>query len=148
MSTSSPSDPFVVDPATEDKVLVTRLLDQLADARVVHVIKPWGAEDVLVLPCGALLKVIRVDAGQATSVQYHERKREVIAVIGAYDDGGVHRFEAGPGRGAAIVGEGEIVRVEPHVVHRSVGPAVLVELTTADNADVVRLVDKYGRQGT
>lgn len=122
--------------------LAAQLLDTLEAAVVREVEKPWGFEQII--DCGAfLLKVIFVDEGQRTSLQHHEVKEEVQIVSDAEQDGGMYLYT-----GAAEPehhGEGEIVRVPPGVIHRTVGPCVLIEITTPENDDVIRHADDYDR---
>lgn len=119
------------------------LLREAVHARIQHVEKPWGREYVLRIG-DALLKVIQVNEGGRTSLQHHERKREVIFVLGG--DGvveGTHDqrpdLRDRPSRPYLVV---------PGQMHRSVGPLLLLEITTDDDDDVVRHRDDYGREGT
>jgi mannose-6-phosphate isomerase len=113
------------------------------------VTKPWGHELIFANVPGAFTgKELHVRAGQSLSMQYHERKEEVLAVrsgritleIGeSVDD--LHRVELLPG---------DSVRIEPGLVHRTTAleDSVLLEASTYHPDDVVRLDDMYGRQGT
>jgi mannose-6-phosphate isomerase-like protein (cupin superfamily) len=111
--------------------------------------KPWGHEEVFALVDGRYCgKAIHVTAGQALSLQYHERKDETIAVqsgtarleVGA-DEHDLDEFEIGPG---------DAVHLTPGTRHRitAVTDVVLLEASTTELEDVVRLDDRYGREGT
>ena len=111
--------------------------------------KPWGHEEVFALVedryCG---KALHVTAGHALSLQYHERKDEVIAV-----QSGRALLEVGESEHAMEsfeVGPGERVHLPPGVRHRvtAVTDVVLLEASTTELDDVVRLEDRYGREGT
>lgn len=109
--------------------------------------KPWGYELIWANTDRYVGKVLHVDAGHALSLQYHERKDETIHVLR-----GQMRFWAG--RSAddlreITLAEGESYRVVPGTVHRmeAVTDVDILEASTADLDDVVRLEDRYGRVG-
>jgi mannose-6-phosphate isomerase len=111
--------------------------------------KPWGHEEVFALVEGRYCgKAIHVTAGHALSLQYHERKDEVIAV-----QSGRAQLEVGPSEDALETFElapGERVHLPPGVRHRitALTDVVLLEASTPELDDVVRLEDRYGREGT
>ena len=111
--------------------------------------KPWGHEEVFALVDGKFCgKAIHVKDGHSLSLQYHEEKEEVISVqsgallveIGLHEDS-LESFELSPG---------ESVHLRPGVRHRvtAVGDTVMLEASTTQLLDVVRLEDRYGREGT
>jgi mannose-6-phosphate isomerase-like protein (cupin superfamily) len=113
------------------------------------VLKPWGHELIFANVPGAFTgKELHVRAGQSLSMQYHERKEEVLAVrsgrirleIGE-SAGDLHRVELLPG---------DSVHIEPGLVHRTTAleDSVVLEASTYHPDDVVRLDDMYGREGT
>ena len=88
-----------------------------------------------------------VRAGQALSLQYHERKDEAWLVqsgrasleLGRVgDDSSMHTVE---------IGEGDAFRYRPLTVHRitAIEDTMILEVSTPDLDDVVRLEDRYGR---
>ena len=108
--------------------------------------KPWGSEQIVDL-CGAYcVKYLNVRGGHRLSKQYHERKRETMLLVrGAaalilYGEQGSRKIVMQPG---------EAYPIEPGTVHRVEGmsddPAVILEVSTPELADVVRLQDDYGR---
>lgn len=111
--------------------------------------KPWGHEELFALVPGKFCgKAIHVNAGHALSLQYHERKEEVISV-----QSGRVRCEVGESQDALEAFEllpGESVHLRPGVRHRvtALVDTVLLEASTTQLDDVVRLEDRYGRQGT
>jgi mannose-6-phosphate isomerase len=117
--------------------------------RVRIVDKPWGHEEIFALVEGKFCgKVLHVDAGEALSLQYHERKDEVIAVqhgrcrmqIGEHESGmTTHDLDAG-----------DSVHLAAGIRHRieALTDLVLLEASTTELDDVVRLEDRYGREGT
>lgn len=122
------------------------LADAIATAQPpTYVRKPWGDERIIELD-NVLLKIITVDTGQRTSLQYHERKREVLTVLEVYGPhGGVHVTDPEDPNVVHVYGKGETVIIEPGMVHRSVA-CYLLEITTKDNDDVIRVEDDYGRE--
>jgi len=110
--------------------------------------KPWGYELRWAITDRYLGKVIHVDAGHALSLQYHVQKDEAIPVLRGdldlvlEDDTGevaTHRM-----------GEGMSARIRPGRRHRfvAVSDVDLLEVSSPEIDDVVRLQDDYGRAGT
>lgn len=129
-----------MDESAQRSTLGDRLITLLDELKFRSVQKPWGYEHVLETP-EVLLKIIHVRAGQRTSLQYHERKREVLfltngtgTVLGTVDD---DMGRPRPSWGYVI---------EPGSVHRAVGPLDMLEVTTPDDDDVVRVADDYSRE--
>lgn len=117
--------------------------------RVSRVAKPWGHEEIFALVpnrfCG---KSLHVRAGHALSLQYHNAKEEVIAV-----QSGVITVEVGPSADSLTEFEmraGDSIHLRPGVLHRVTArtDAILLEASTTELHDVVRLEDRYGRKGT
>ena len=116
---------------------------------VARVEKPWGHEDHFALVDGRYCgKALHINAGQSLSLQYHERKEETISV-----QSGRLRFEVGPHEDALEVFDllpGESVHITPGTRHRmtALEDTVVLEASTTELTDVVRLEDRYGREGT
>jgi mannose-6-phosphate isomerase-like protein (cupin superfamily) len=111
--------------------------------------KPWGHEELFALVDGKFCgKAIHVTAGHALSLQYHEEKEEVISVqsgqlrceVGLHEDS-LEVFDLDPG---------ESIHLRPGTRHRvtAVVDTVMLEASTTQLTDVVRLEDRYGREGT
>ena len=111
--------------------------------------KPWGHEELFALVVGKFCgKAIHVRAGHALSLQHHEAKEETISVqsgrlrceVGLHEDS-LEEFELLPG---------ESVHLRPGVRHRvtALEDTVMLEASTTQIDDVVRLEDRYGREGT
>jgi mannose-6-phosphate isomerase-like protein (cupin superfamily) len=117
--------------------------------RVRVVDKPWGREEIFALVEGKFCgKVLHVDAGEALSLQYHERKDEVIAV-----QRGRCRMQIGDHESRMESREleaGDAVHLPAGVRHRveALTDLILLEASTTELDDVVRLEDRYGREGT
>lgn len=119
-------------------------LDRFA-VEVRKVEKPWGFELIWASTekyCG---KILFVRAGEEMSLQFHKEKDETL-----YVHSGRAEFEIGePGRqtDVEVVGPGRAFHLAPGTVHRirAVEDTMLLEVSTPQLEDVVRLEDRYGR---
>jgi quercetin dioxygenase-like cupin family protein len=114
-----------------------------------HVPKPWGHETIWAHTDRYVGKILHVKAGHALSVQYHERKDETVHLL----TGELRYWVQLPGeaelRDQRLVA-GESFRITPGTVHymEAVSDCDILEASTPELDDVVRLQDRYGRQGT
>jgi mannose-6-phosphate isomerase len=119
-------------------------LDRFA-AQVNRVEKPWGYELVYAATDRYLGKVIFIRAGEQLSLQFHKEKDETL-----YVHSGRVEFEIGdPGKpmDIEVVAPGRAFHLPPGTVHRlrALEDSVILEVSTPDVNDVVRLEDRYGR---
>ena len=110
--------------------------------------KPWGWELVWAEAEDYVGKLLFVRAGESLSLQYHEVKDESWLV-----QEGRATLELGDVLGALEtfeIAEGDAFRFRPRTVHRvtAVEDTLVIEVSTPELADVVRLEDRYGREGT
>jgi mannose-6-phosphate isomerase len=110
--------------------------------------KPWGWELVWAEADDYVGKLLFVRAGEALSLQYHERKDESWLVRE-----GTARLELGERDGdleTLEIGPGDAFRFQPGTVHRvtAVRDLLVVEVSTPQLDDVVRVEDRYGREGS
>jgi len=111
--------------------------------------KPWGHEVIWAANELYVGKVLHIKAGHALSVQYHNQKDETIHLVR-----GTMIYRVAQGEGAQMVevpfAEGESYRNTPGVIHQmeAVTDCDLLEASTPHLDDVVRLTDRYGREGT
>ena len=110
--------------------------------------KPWGSELIWALTDRYCGKVIVIETGRRLSLQYHEQKDEAILVLDGRlllhledDDGTMTSRELGAGE-AAHVPVGRRHRYE------AIERVELVEVSTPEIGDVVRVEDDFGREGT
>ena len=111
--------------------------------------KPWGWELIWAETDHYVGKILFVKAGESLSLQFHRVKDEAW-----YVQSGRAKIELGKA-GEAVLSE-EIVaapayfRFEPGTVHRvtALDDTTVVEVSTPELDDVVRLEDRYGRAGT
>jgi mannose-6-phosphate isomerase-like protein (cupin superfamily) len=107
--------------------------------------KPWGHELIWARTERYVGKVLHVKAGHALSLQYHERKDETLFLLR-----GELRFWVGPSADEleeVRLVEGESYRIPPGTVHRmeALTDCDILEASTPELDDVVRLEDRYGR---
>lgn len=103
--------------------------------------KPWGRELILEKNDKYVVKKLEVNPGQRLSLQYHEKKHETMYVL--YGDGSIHL----DGKVKLLLSE-DVVVIPPGVEHRlHAGPRglAILETSTPELDDVVRIEDDYNR---
>lgn len=108
--------------------------------------KPWGHELIWARAENYAGKLLSVDAGHALSLQFHREKDESWYVL----EGRVELELAAAGEKATakeVVTRGAAYRIRPGTVHRirALEDTVILEVSTPQLDDVVRLEDSYGR---
>jgi mannose-6-phosphate isomerase-like protein (cupin superfamily) len=117
------------------------------DARRVE--KPWGWELIWADTDAYAGKLLFIRAGESLSLQFHNAKDESW-----YVQEGRAKLELGATGQAVlnseVIGPGACFRFRPGTVHRvtALEDATIIEVSTAHLDDVVRLEDRYGREGT
>lgn len=116
-----------------------------------HVPKPWGHETIWAHTDNYVGKILHINAGEALSVQYHNVKDETVYLLSGEL---IYRIWEGEGddKQARDVGLkiGDAFRIVPGTIHQmeAVTDCDILEVSTPHLDDVVRLKDKYGREGT
>jgi quercetin dioxygenase-like cupin family protein len=109
--------------------------------------KPWGHELIWAETARYVGKVLHITAGHRLSRQYHRVKDETLLVQTGEMD-----LEVGPATELRTIRmrPGDTFHVAPGLVHRMVAvtDVDVVEVSTPELDDVVRLEDAYGREGT
>ena len=109
--------------------------------------KPWGHEVVWAETPRYVGKLLHIAAGHRLSRQYHERKDETFLVQSGEMD-----LEIGQGADAHVrrMKARDSYHCAPRTVHRMVAvtDVDVIEVSTPELDDVVRLEDAYGREGT
>lgn len=110
--------------------------------------KPWGYEIWYAVTDGYAGKILHVNRGHRLSLQYHERKDEscylhtgrLLLVQGPDADNLAER----------VITAGAVWRNHPGDVHtiEAIEDSDVLEVSSPDLDDVVRLGDRYGRVGT
>ena len=110
--------------------------------------KPWGHELIWAWTDRYVGKLLVIEAGRRLSLQHHEVKDEWIHVLDGRlrltlenDEGQVEQRDLGPGEGAHV-GTRRVHRYE------AIETCRLIEVSTPELEDVVRLQDDFGREGT
>ena len=112
--------------------------------------KPWGYEIWWARTDRYVGKILHLNKGESLSLQFHRVKDETIRLqsgrllfeTGAQgEQGSLRRLEMAPG---------DVVHITPGMLHRMTGieDCDILEVSTPELDDVVRLEDRYGRAGT
>ena len=117
----------------------------MADTKPIRVEKPWGYELIWAHTDRYVGKILHIRKGHALSLQYHVRKDETVHVLA-----GSMRFQTGAeGETLAdrLLHEGESFHITPLLRHRMIAETDcdILEASTPELDDVVRLEDRYGR---
>jgi mannose-6-phosphate isomerase-like protein (cupin superfamily) len=109
--------------------------------------KPWGYELIFAHTDRYVGKILHINPGEALSLQYHEVKDETLHLLsGEYEleveeSGKMVRHAMKPG---------DTYHIAPHTRHRMTTTDTacdILEVSTPELEDVVRLEDRYGRAG-
>jgi len=110
--------------------------------------KPWGHELIWTQTDRYVGKLIVIEQGRRLSLQVHRQKDESVFVVSGRlrlhlegDDGAMLAVDLGPG---------EFGRVPTGRRHRfeALERVELIEVSTPELDDVVRIEDDFGREGT
>jgi quercetin dioxygenase-like cupin family protein len=112
--------------------------------------KPWGYEIWWARTERYVGKILHVNKGESLSLQYHNVKDETIMIQSglllfqtkpAGEEGELRKVEMKPG---------DVFHITPGTLHRmtALEDCDIVEVSTPELDDVVRLEDRYGRAGT
>jgi mannose-6-phosphate isomerase len=123
-------------------------LDRFA-AELERVEKPWGYELIWSKTDSYAGKILFVKAGESLSLQFHKVKDEAWYVL----SGRAELELGGPGErvlNTEVIAGGAAFHFPPGTVHRltAVEDTTIIEVSTPELDDVVRLEDRYGRKGT
>jgi mannose-6-phosphate isomerase-like protein (cupin superfamily) len=129
------------------KTLRARVPARSARVPITRVSKPWGYEIIWAVS-DRYVKILHINAGHELSVQYHNKKDETIHLLSGEI---VYRVQR---NGDDVLDDvhlkvGESYRIIPGTLHQMVAvtDCDVLEVSTPELDDVVRLSDKYGREG-
>jgi quercetin dioxygenase-like cupin family protein len=111
--------------------------------------KPWGYEIWWARTDRYVGKILHVRKGESLSLQYHRVKEETIRL-----QAGLLLLETSPAEAQPLtrleMSPGDVFHIRPGTVHRMTGleDCDILEVSTPELDDVVRLEDRYGRAGT
>ena len=116
-------------------------------AEVKRVEKPWGYEIIWAHTDRYAGKILHINAGHALSVQYHRVKDETIYLLSGQLIYRIWRNDEPTNVDLRI---GQSFRITPNTIHQmeAVTDCDVLEASTPHLDDVVRLHDRYGREGT
>ena len=111
--------------------------------------KPWGHETIWAQTERYVGKILHINAGQELSVQFHQKKDETVYLLSGTISYRVQR-DGSKSLDDVQLKVGESFRVTPGTVHQMVAvtDCDVLEVSTPEVDDIVRLSDKYGREGT
>jgi mannose-6-phosphate isomerase len=117
----------------------------LARTEAERIEKPWGYELVWARTDRYAGKILFLRQGEALSLQYHRVKDESMRIL----SGKIRLFTETPDgeRSERVLGPGECAHIFPGLRHRLEGivDSEVLEVSTPELDDVVRLDDRYGR---
>ena len=113
------------------------------------VAKPWGHETIWAHTDRYVGKILHIRAGHALSVQYHERKDETVYLLRGEMIYWVQTRPDGELEDQKLR-VGDAFRITPGTVHymEAITDCDVLEASTPELDDVIRLKDRYGREGT
>ena len=105
--------------------------------------KPWGYETIWAEAPGFVGKVLHIEEGHRLSLQFHRDKDEAILV----QSGSVELLLEDADGSLLVADTGSWYRILPGRKHRftALTTCDIVEVSTPQLQDVVRLEDDYGR---
>jgi mannose-6-phosphate isomerase len=112
-----------------------------------NVPKPWGHETIWAHTDRYVGKILHINAGQALSVQYHNKKDETVHLL---NGDLIYRVKLGDELEDMRLTRGQSFRITPGTIHQmeAITDCDILEVSTPELDDVVRLQDRYGREGT
>lgn len=107
--------------------------------------KPWGHELIWAHTERYVGKILHINKGESLSLQYHERKDETIMVLSGSME--LEHWREGEKPCRTVLGPRQPFHITPGLRHRMVAieDTDVVEVSTPELDDVVRLEDRYGR---
>jgi mannose-6-phosphate isomerase len=107
--------------------------------------QPWGYELIYAVTDRYCGKVLFICAGEALSLQFHRRKDETIYIHEGRAELVIGRQDREPV--SILARPGDSFRLQPRTIHRlrALEDTVVLEVSTPELDDVVRLEDRYGR---
>jgi mannose-6-phosphate isomerase-like protein (cupin superfamily) len=109
--------------------------------------KPWGHEQIWAKTDRYVGKILHIRAGEALSLQYHRIKDETIMLLSGRMT--LVYFDEGEPPRQRELAPHEPFHITPGLRHRMIAieDTNVVEVSTPELDDIVRLEDRYGRTG-
>jgi mannose-6-phosphate isomerase-like protein (cupin superfamily) len=109
--------------------------------------KPWGREKIVELNDKYCMKILEINAGKRLSLQYHKIKRETMYCL--YGIGELEVYALDGAQKVFSMLPGRFFTISPGQVHRIIAGKhsnlVVMEASTPEMDDVIRVQDDYGR---
>ena len=111
--------------------------------------KPWGHETIWAHTDRYVGKILHIKAGEALSVQYHVKKDETVYLLTGEMAYWV-KLDGDDEPTDQRLRVGDAFRITPGTVHymQAITDCDVLEASTPELDDVVRINDRYGREGT
>ncbi len=120
-------------------------LKPMGERRSLEVVeKPWGREEIFARTSRYAGKILVIRGGEALSLQYHRKKDETLMLL----EGSVKLSVGGNGHMTDVMMvPGDAYHITSGTRHRmeALTDSRIVEVSTPELDDVVRLDDRYGR---
>lgn len=112
--------------------------------REYRVNKPWGYELIWAHTDRYVGKILHINQGESLSYQYHRVKDETIRLLSGVLE---MDLEANGQRQTVRLAPGDCLHIVPGMKHRmsALEDCEVLEVSTPELDDVVRLEDRYGR---
>jgi len=114
------------------------------ESRIVE--KPWGTETWIASNEHYICRILHIKKGASVSLQYHEKKVETLYI----EEGSAEYTFQRPGeeRQTWIIRAGDILEHRPFEIHRekALEDMKIIEVSTPEIDDIIRLEDDYGRK--
>ena len=109
--------------------------------------KPWGHELIWAHTDRYVGKILHIKKGESLSFQYHRVKDETVQLLGGVLE---MDLETDEGRTTVRFVPRDCLHITPGMKHRmtAVEECDVLEVSTPELDDVIRLEDRYGRAGT
>lgn len=106
--------------------------------------KPWGYELIWARTDRYVGKILHIEPGHVLSLQYHNKKDESIYVLAGEI---TLRLQQGETLIERRMRQGEAFHIAPKTIHQfeAIVASDLLEASTPEIDDVIRLKDRYGR---
>jgi mannose-6-phosphate isomerase-like protein (cupin superfamily) len=110
--------------------------------------KPWGNELIWAVTDRYVGKILHIKKGHSLSLQYHNKKDETVMVLSGKME--FVQYREGEAPQSTVLEPRQPFHVTPLLRHRMIAleDTDVVEVSTTELDDVVRLEDAYGRKGT
>jgi mannose-6-phosphate isomerase-like protein (cupin superfamily) len=108
--------------------------------------KPWGHELIWAHTARYVGKVLHINQGESLSYQYHRVKDETIRLLSGIME---MDLEHDGVQSKITLKPGDCLHIVPWMKHRMIAIETcdVLEVSTPELDDVVRLEDRYGRAG-